>query len=478
MKFYQYIGGELEEGKGRGKCIYNPGTGKEICQLKTADKQQTLSALESAQKAFLTWSALSLTERGNWIHKLKAALLKKEEELVDILSMETGKPLFAASRDYHILIDALDFYWEEAKRLTGISIPDYNSNHATYHLHEYRPIGVVVGHLAWNMPLLNVGAKLGPALASGCTCIIKPSSLTPLSALKVGEIAASIQFPAGVINIVAGPSEEVAAVLNQSPVPRLITLIGSSATGRKMIQESSTSIKTYSLELGGNAPAVVLPDADVEKAANFVASMKMNNCGQVCTSVNRAIVHESVAEEFCNLVQKKFEACKLGWGREDGATMGPLITPEDRNRVMRLVEEAVKQGAKLRCGGNIPEDRPEGNYMMPALLTQVHNSMRVCQEEIFGPVLPVLTYHSPEDAVALANDTRYGLSAYVYTNDMHQAFELAEQLEAGEVIVNVWGGGSPLPYAHGGIKESGVGKDWSSYSLKEYYYVKRITLTP
>lgn len=478
MSFKLYINGQLVEGKGMERTISNPGTGETVAVIKCASKEQTLEALDGAQEAFKTWSRMSLTERGQWIGKLKKALFARKEELVDILSMETGKPLFAAARGFNVLVDALDFYYEEAKRFTGITIPDYNSSNASYHTNAYRPKGVMVGHLSWNMPLLNIGAKLGPTLASGCTCVLKPASLTPLSALKVGEIAESIHFPKGVFNIVTGPVNDVATVLNSSPIPRLITLIGSSETGKQVIRDSCNTIKSYSLELGGNAPAIVMPDADLEKAANFVASLKMNNCGQICTCVNRALVHEDVADEFVEIVKKQFEACKLGWGREEDVTMGPLITRGDRDRVLGLISDAVAHGANLVCGGEIPEDKSSGNYLTPALLTGCNNQMELCRKEIFGPALPVITFKTLEEAIEIANDTEYGLSAYAYTQNLHDAFLLTENLEAGEIIINVWGGGSPLPYAHGGVKESGIGKDWSTISLSEYYDVKRITMTP
>lgn len=478
MSFKLYINGELVEGKGIERTIYNPGTGEAIATIRCASKEQTEETLKGAQEAFKTWSRTSLTERGQWIHKLKQALLAQKEELIDILSMESGKPLFAAARGFNVMLDALDWYLEEAKRFNGTMIPDYNSANASYHMNAYRPKGVMVAHLSWNMPLLNIGAKLGPTLASGCTCILKPASLTPLSALKVGEIAASIHFPKGVFNVLTGSVEEVASVLNNSPIPRLITMIGSSETGKQVIRDSCNTVKAYSLELGGNAPAIVMPDADVEKAAAFLANLKMNNCGQICTCVNRALVHEDVAEQFIEIVQKQFASCKLGCGREEGVTMGPLITRGDRDRVMGLIQEAVADGANLICGGEIPADRQEGNFLTPALLTNCNNQMSICRQEIFGPALPVITFKTLEEAIEIANDTNYGLSAYAYTKDMKTAFRLMEELEAGEVIINVWGGGSPLPYAHGGVKDSGVGKDWSTFSLAEYYDVKRVTMTP
>lgn len=475
MEFYQYINGELVLGEGVRREVYAPGTGEVITSLAGASKQQTQQALESAQAAFQSWSHLPLAERGQWIEKLRSALLARQQEVVDLLALETGKSAAGAARGFHVLCDALHFYYEEARRVYGRVTPDYNSDYKTYHLTQYLPLGVVVSHLAWNMPLLNMGAKLGPALASGCTCVLKPASYTPLSALKVGEIAREIGFPAGVFNIVSGPVEDVARVLNQSPIPKLITLIGSTETGLEVIRDSAGSIKAHSLELGGNAPAIVTEDADVEAAANFVAGMKMNNCGQLCTSVNRALVHASVAERFCAIVQERFESCRLGWGGET-CDMGPLIAPGERERVLGLIDDAVKSGAKLVCGGEIPDRK--GYYITPALLTNCSNSMKLCSQEIFGPVLPVITFQTLDEAIQIANDTAYGLSAYAYTNDLRAAFRLYQELDVGEVFINVWGGGSPLPYPHAGAKNSGIGADFSTDSLMEYFRIKRVCMTP
>lgn len=473
MEFYQYINGELVRGQGVIRDVYAPGTGEVIVSLAGASKEQTLAALDAAQAAFPVWSHMPLEERGAWIEKLRAALLEHRDEIVDLLAWETGKPAFAAGRGFHVLCDALSFYKEEARRVYGRVTPDYNSDYNTYHLTQYMPRGVVVSHLAWNMPMLNMGAKLGPALASGCTCVLKPASFTPLSALKVGEVARGIGFPAGVFNIVSGTVADVADVLNRSPIPKLITLIGSTETGMDVIRSSATSIKGYSLELGGNAPAIVTEDADLEAAANFIAGNKMNNCGQLCTCVNRALVHESVAAKFCEIIRRKFESCRVGW--PDECDMGPMISEGERQRVLGLIDDAVKNGATLVCGGQVPARK--GYYLTPALLTNCRNDMAVCSKEIFGPVLPVITYKTIDEAIAIANDTEYGLSAYAYTTNLNAAFRFYKELDVGEVFVNVWGGGSPLPYPHAGAKKSGIGADFSTDSLLEYFHVKRVCMT-
>lgn len=374
---------------------------------------------------------MPMTERGTWIEKLGAALPEHRDELADLLAWETGKPGFAAGRGFQVLCDALHFYNEEARRIYGRVTPDYNSDYNIYPLTQYLPLDVVVSHLAWNMPLLNMGAKLGPALASGCTCVLKPASFTPLSALKVGKISHSIGFSAGKFNIVSAPVNDVATVLNQSSIPKPITLIGSTDTGIDVIKASSTSIKGHSLELGGNAPAIVTEDADLDAAANFIANLKMNNSGKLCASVNRALVHESVAGRFCKIVRAKFESCRLGWGKDE-CDMGPMISDGERDRVLGLIDDAVKNGATLVCGGQVPDRK--GYYWTPALLPNCRNDIAVCSREIFGPVLPMITYQTLDETITIANDTSYGLSAYAYTTNLRSAFRFYKELEVGKCL--------------------------------------------
>lgn len=353
--FKQYINSKLVEGKGNCQQVINPATEDIVATYPGASREQALEALEAAKKGFVYWSSLSLRQREEWIKKLKEAILREKDKLINLLMQETGKPLDYANGDFNMLIVSLEFFMDEAKRLTGSIIPDYSGH--VKNLIIRQPLGVVVGYLAWNFPLLNVGYKLGPVLASGCTCILKPSSKTPLATLYLGEIAEKISFPAGVINIIAGSASEIAMVLNESNIPKMITLIGSSDTGRNIIRQSATSIKHFSLELGGNAPAIVMQDADIKQAASHITWLKFGNTGQICVSPNRVFVHESIHDEFVREVKELVEGIKLGWGREEGAQMGPMISAADRVRVLDLVKDALEKGARLVCGGRIPEDK-------------------------------------------------------------------------------------------------------------------------
>jgi len=469
--YKHYINGKTVRGKGVLVRVSNPATEDISGEFLAVDVSLAREALAAAQKAFSVWSGMTLNERNEWIDKLKNAILEEKEQFLDILMSETGKPLGNADYDFGMLIQCLEYYPEEAKRMTGKIIEDYTNNFRNLIIRQ--PLGVIVGYLAWNFPLLNVGYKLGPALASGCTCILKPSTKTPLSTMKIGEVAEKIGFPAGVFNIIAGSHGEISTVLNTSDIPKMITLIGSSRAGREIVMESSNTIKRYSLELGGNAPAIVMPDADIDRAAYYISDIKFGNAGQICVSVNRVFVHESVHEEFIANVKKYTDAVRLGWGREEGAGMGPMISKAAKERMGALVQDAIHKGAKVICGGKAA-DKPKGNYFMPTVLDGVTPQMQVYKEEIFGPIIPVLAYKDRDDIIAMANDTEYGLASYLFTKDYKNVFEIGEGLDFGTVCVNEPFYAINLP--HGGVKESGVGKDCSSYSLEEYFFIKRISI--
>ncbi|MGG1554062.1 aldehyde dehydrogenase family protein [Paenibacillus ferrarius] len=470
--YEHYIGGVTVRGLGKPLTVLNPATELEVGTLLAASKDQAESALSSARKAFSGWSKLSLQQRGAWMEKLAQAIEKKREAILDVLMNETGKPLEQAEEDFEMLPRCLRYYYEEAKRMHGRIIEEEDGSCRSYISRE--PVGVVVGYLAWNFPLLNLGYKLGPVLASGCTCVVKPSPITPLTTLLIGSIAKEIGFPAGVINIITGDTSELAEVLNTSTIPRMITLIGSSAAGRAVIGQSNTSIKRFSLELGGNAPVIVLPDADLEQAASQLTALKFANSGQICVSPNRVFIHASVYETFVELVTNKANSIKLGWGREPLAQMGPMITAGHRDRVLGLIQEAVAQGATVKTGGQRPTGLSKGYYLEPTVIMNVQPDMRISREEIFGPVMSIMTYTDIDAVIQEANSTEYGLASYVYGSNIQELFKISDALEVGTVCIN--GPQYSVNLPHGGVKESGVGKDCSSYSLEEYYYLKRISI--
>lgn len=475
--YKQYIGGKITDGNGEKKPIYNPATGEVIDYVSCADKKQAQEALSAASEAFKTWSKTSVNERAAWLNKLKEACTAERDKLIELVSMESGRPYAAACGDVDWLLTSLSYYAEQAKRIEGTVLPCQGSgDKLNYQVVTRQPVGVTVGHIAWNYPLGNASIKMCPAIASGCTCIIKPSSETPLATLYVGEIAERIGFPKGVLNIIYGPAGEICTTLNESKIPRLISLIGSYETGLKLLQQSSTSLKKYSLELGGNAPVVVMPDADLDEVAANIVAKKVGFAGQTCVNYNRIYIHSSVYDALCDKIAEELKKVKLGKWKDEGYVMGPLINNAARDRMLELIEDAKKGGATLVMGGEIPEEFKKGSYITPALLKDVNDGMRVSKEEIFGPVIPVQSFDTLDEAIEKANNTIFGLSAYFFGHNAKEMSKFFENVTAGEFFVN--GGGGTEFSPHSGAKQSGIGCDKSKWSLEEYYDIKFMSMIP
>lgn len=473
----QYINGVLVEGKSKVNHVYNPATGEIIESFKGATREQTLEALDAANEAFKIWSKTSVNERADWLYKLKAACTAERDKLIDLVSFESGRPYAAACGDVDWLLISLSYYAEQAKRIEGTVLPyQGGADRPNYQIVTRQPIGVTVGHIAWNYPLGNASIKLAPAIASGCTCIIKPSSETPLATLYVGEIAAKIGFPKGVLNIISGPASEVAATLNESRIPRMVTLIGSYETGLKLMNQASTSLKKFSLELGGNAPVVVMPDADLDDVAKNIVAKKVGFAGQTCVNYNRIYIHRSIYGTLCDKIAKELSNVKLGKYKDEGYIMGPVINLEARNRMLDLIKDAVDSGAKLVMGGEVPEEFSEGSYMTPALLIDVNDEMRVSKEEIFGPIIPLQAFDTLDEAIEKSNNTIFGLSAYFFGHNSKEMSKYFENVTAGEFFVN--GGGGTEFSPHAGAKQSGIGCDKSKWSIEEYYDIKFLSMIP
>lgn len=476
--FKQYINGQLVDGKGGKLDVIDPANGSVYETLNAATGAQAEEALKAAKAAFSTWSWAPLDERVNWLRKYTNAIIEEKEHIVELLSHETGKPYAEACFDFDWGISSLTFFAEEIRRVTGTTYTDYgNQRGGYYHLVDRRPLGVVVGHLAWNYPMGNAALKIGPTIASGCCCVLKPSSQTPLATLYLGEIMHKIGLPAGVVNIVAGPSGELGDALNSSRIPKMITLIGSSATGRQVMAQGATSVKTYSLELGGNAPAIIMEDGDVDLAVRSAVGSQVSNSGQTCIGYNRIYVHESLYDEFCKKVQESLKKVTLGAWKDPGEmVMGPMINKNERDRVLGLIEDAKANGAKILCGGDIPAGFEDGAYLSPTLVADVKEDMRISREEIFGPVIAVRSYSDFEDVLQKANDTEAGLTSYLYGHDARAIARAFEVLEFGELYVNGQSTGPMLP--HCGMRESGVGCDASKWGLQEYFSLKRLSMNP
>lgn len=452
--------------------VINPDTGAVFAQAPQANQQHISMALEGADKAFNTWSKTSLSEREIVILKFANLLQQNKEQLIDLLIAETGKPLDNAEYDFGMLINCLHFFIEEAKRLEQPVIPDPDGRFLNYIRRQ--PLGVVVGYLAWNFPLLNVGYKIGPSLAAGCTAIIKPSQVTPLTTLKVAELANLAGIPAGVLNVISSDIYDVTDPLLLSDKTSLFTMIGSTNAGVNCMKNACSSVKHFSVELGGNAPVIVYDDANVKQAAHNIVDLKFSNSGQACVSPNRCFVHESVLEPFLQVAKQRAEGLVLTSGQGDGRLMGPLTSEKERSRIINLINEAVESGAKVITGGSIPANKPVGFYLSPTILSDVSLEMSIVREEIFGPVLAVIPFSDQDDILTIANDNEFGLASYVYTTNLQRGLQAAETLQSGSVCINEAHYGVHLP--HGGLKQSGVGKDCSKYSLEEYLTLKRVSV--
>ena len=467
-----YIGGELRDSiTGNRKEVICPATNEVVGEVAWAGKADAELALEEAQKGFKYWSKLSLAERTKWMMLLREEVLKNDDLLRKAVVMEMGKTYEGAWEDIEAIVNGLEFYPGAMRNMHDEIIPDIENTHR--HKMVNQPAGVAVAYLAWNFPLLNVGYKIGPALAAGCSIIIKPSGLTPLSSYVFGEILHKINFPAGVINFICGPIDEVATTLTTSKITKVLTMIGSTASGRKVMADSTTSIKHVSMELGGNAPFIVCADADLDLATNIGIALKYGNCGQICVSPNRFIIHESVYDKFLELFIEKAKKVKVGFGLDQKPDMGPLVTLRDRNRIFKMIQDDVASGAKLELGGGIPAGMEVGNFIEPTVISGLTTTMRCFREEIFGPVAAMMKFSSIDEAIELGNDTEYGLVSYVFSTNEKSIRQLSEELEFGEVQVNGVKYAIYLP--HGGVKESGIGHDCSYLALHDYLVKKRIT---
>jgi len=467
-----YIGGKLLDAvSGAKKEVICPATNEVVGEVAWAGKEDAEIALDEAQKGFKYWSKLPLAERTKWMMKLREEVLKHDDILRKAIVFEMGKSYEAAWEDIEALVNGLEFYPGAMRNMHDEIIPDIENTHR--HKVVNQPAGVAVAYLAWNFPLLNAGFKIGPALAAGCSLIIKPSGLTPLSSYILGEIVHKINFPAGVLNFICGQVNEVAYTMTTSKIPKVLTMIGSAASGRKVIADSATSIKHVSMELGGNAPFIVCEDADIDTALNIGIALKYGNCGQICVSPNRFLIHENVYDVFLEEFIEKAKQIKVGFGINEKPDMGPLVTLYDRDRIFKMIEDDVARGASLILGGGIPAGKDQGNFMEPTILTNITTEMRCFKEEIFGPVAAMMKFSTNEEAIKIGNNTEYGLVSYVFSSKEKEIRRFSEELDFGEVQVNGVKYAIYLP--HGGIKESGVGHDCSYLALNEYLVKKRIT---
>lgn len=452
--------------------VTNPATGETLAQVADGGEAETLAAIDAADAALKGWAGKTAKERAGILRKWNDLILENLEDLAQIMTAEQGKPLTESRGEVRYGASFIEWFAEEGKRVYGETIPSTIAGARMLTIKQ--PIGVCAAITPWNFPNAMITRKAGPALAAGCTMVLKPPSETPLSALALAELAVQAGLPAGVLNIVpTSNSRTVGEVLCRDDRVRKLSFTGSTEVGRVLMRQSADTVKKLSLELGGNAPFIVFKDADIDAAVSGALICKFRNAGQTCVCANRIYVQEEVYQEFAEKFTARVNALKVGNGAEEGVEVGPLITAKAIAKVEELIENATKHGARIETGG---KHHGAGDlFFEPTVLTGMKPSMRMSCEEIFGPVAPLFPFKTEEEVIKLANATEYGLASYFYTRDLGRAFRVAEALESGIVGVN-----SPIistevaPF--GGIKQSGVGREGSKYGVEDYLEIKYILM--
>ncbi|MEO6144631.1 MAG: NAD-dependent succinate-semialdehyde dehydrogenase [Dermatophilaceae bacterium] len=459
---------------GRTVDVEDPSTGEILTAVADATVADGAAALDAAVAAQGDWAATPPRERGEILRRAFTQITDRAEEFALLMTLEMGKPL-AESRG-EVTYGAEFFRWfsEEAVRISGrwSTAP----NGATRLLTMKQPVGPTLMITPWNFPLAMGTRKIGPALAAGCTMVVKPAQQTPLSMLALAELLADCGVPAGVLNVITTTrTGEVIEPIIRNPRLRKLTFTGSTPVGQKLVEQSAEQLLRVSMELGGNAPFLVFEDADVDAAVAGAMVAKLRNMGEACTAANRFLVHESIADEFATKFAAKMAAMTVGRGTQDGVTIGPLIDAKAQAGVAELVEDAKSKGAQVVCGGNTVGD--QGYFFAPTVLTGVSADARMMREEIFGPVAPIATFATEAEAITRANDTEYGLVAYVFTRDLSRTLRVSEALEFGMVGINQGIVSNPAaPF--GGVKHSGFGREGGFEGIEEYLEIKYVGIAP
>lgn len=460
-----YINGKFVSGT-KTFDVINPATGKVIDALPDLSVKECAKAIVAAEKAWLSWRDVPAGERSALIRKWYELILENKKALAEIMTLESGKPLQESLTEVDYGNSFVEWFAEEAKRAYGETIP---SSKKGMHLMTIKQgIGVVAAITPWNFPLAMVTRKVAPALAAGCTVILKPASQTPFTAIAIAKLAEEAGLPKGVINVITGKdSAGIGKELATHKSIRKLSFTGSTEVGKTLMEQSASNIKKLSMELGGNAPFIVFDDADIDAAVQGAIAAKFRNSGQTCVSVNRFYVQDSVYDTFSKKLTQAVKGLKVGNGLDKGVQVGPLINAKGLEKVELHVADATKRGAKIAAGGK----HIDGLFFEPTVLTHVPTDALIAHEETFGPVCALFRFTTEEEAITLANDTEFGLASYFYSQQLNRCLRVAERLEAGMVGINV-GLISNAAAPFGGVKESGVGREGSRYGLDEYMEIK------
>ncbi len=457
--------------------VINPADQSVVAKVANGAAPEIQRAVEAAHAAFRGWSALAPKDRGRLLLGIQELMEQRRDELARLVTLENGKPFEEARKEVQFSLGYFGWFAEEARRMTGEWIPSPQPGKRYWVLHQ--PVGPVAAVTPWNFPATMVTRKIAPALAAGCTVVLKPASATPLTALAIAKITEDVGLPAGVFNVLTtNRSRLVGNELLTHPLIRKIGFTGSTDVGKGIMEAAARQIKRLSFELGGNAPFIVFDDCDLNAAVEGAVAMKFLRVGgQSCICANRIYVQRGIADRFIPAFVEAVKRLKVAPGFEPGAQIGPLINEETRAKVHLLVQDAVKRGARLVAGGHHLTDPPyaKGFFYAPAVLLDVTDDMPIAQEEIFGPAAPVLTFDSEEEVIRRANATKFGLAAYFYTHDMARVMRVAEQLEYGLVGVNdAQGYTHEIPF--GGFKESGLGREGGHEGIEEYTEIKSVVV--
>jgi len=443
--------------------VDNPATGEELARVPALDAKAATAAVEAAAQAFKPWSRRLAKERSGILRRWFDLLIANRDDLALILTSEQGKPLAEALGEIDYAASYVEFYAEEAKRVSGETLPSHRVDGRIMVLRQ--PTGVVAAITPWNFPAAMITRKVAPAIAVGCTVVVKPAPETPLTALAIAELAHRAGLPAGILNVITGPAAPIGEVLTSHPAVRVVGFTGSTAVGKLLMRQAAGTVKKVALELGGNAPFIVFDDADLDAAVEGAIAAKFRNMGQTCVCANRIYVQRPVERAFITKLAAAMERLKVGNGLDAGTTQGPLITSRAVEKVEAHIADALAKGAVVHMGGK--RHSLGGTFFEPTLMTGITQDMTVAREETFGPLAPVFAFDTEDEVVAMANDTEFGLAGYFYSRDIGRIFRVAEELEYGMVGINSGLISTELaPF--GGIKESGNSREGSHHGVEEF----------
>ncbi|MGY0694255.1 NAD-dependent succinate-semialdehyde dehydrogenase [Virgibacillus sp. FSP13] len=463
----KWVGEELEQ-----IDVFNPATDDVIATIPKGGKAEAEQAVDAASAVFPEWSHKTADERSNLLAKWHQLIDEEKETIGKIMTLEQGKPLKEAIGEVNYANGFISWYAEEGKRVYGETIPASQQNKRIF-VHK-QPVGVIAAITPWNFPAAMITRKVAPALAAGCTVVIKPATQTPLTAFKLVELAEKAGFPKGVINIITGSSSQIGKTWSDDSRVRKVTFTGSTEVGKLLMRDAADTVKKISLELGGHAPFIVMDDADLDKAVAGVIASKFRNAGQTCICTNRVYVHASIEQAFTEKLSQAVSELKVGDGLEEGTDIGPLIDKSALEKVAAHVRDAVEKGAQIKQGGN-KYDSKHGNYYQPTIVVNATDDMLCMNEETFGPLLPIAIFNNEQEAIQRANNTPFGLASYVFTENIGKAIRISEALEYG--IIGLNDGGPSTPQApFGGFKESGLGREGGHQGIEEFLETKYVSL--